>query len=629
MNLFTCYYLLPNNPLYTSSGAVCPDLFCVIVKLGKLLMTACSLAAMQVTQPSAMAATTATAAGGKKMTAHVTRATRDASSKRAGGHSAGSGHAKNIKHHSSKLSSRQQQPHPVPPQPRPVPPQPRPVCVQPHALSSSTTGNTVSYAGAVKSSPSLQDKKCSTVNKPVAYVKPTASTAANLVEQQEEDITTVVTDVESLSILTSFPTAHLSQELLAEEDAVVLTSAVEQAKPVKVTSNEPAIPLAASYVSPVVTKSPPPVTATASNRLPSFVPFTFVASPSPSSVVNHQAIITQVTTVTSTVTTQSGSSGKEGIVEVDEVASKRRRLSPVPTTVQHVDHSTKLNIAADPFVPSSLPTTVPTAVSHHRSVAINMATPTVATTLSHKTSIPTACYLPAAPMIHPHNMVPVIMPHPQLGSGYAISQQAAAYPSVFPAAVPSHAYQMPTHPPSIVGLPYAAGYPMLPPAAVTNNNVHNAASYGMFVPVTAPNVPPAPPPLAAAAAHHARVELRKKEEQIKALNDTKRFFEQNGSSVAKQPPQLGYKYPTLAVKPQLPVATEGGRRTLLENPPVPMAMPHLPMGSMMNRPLEMISSPSTGSKRKRRPPLIPLPQIPTADNVTMVTPWDKPTNMLY
>ena len=591
-------------------------------------MTACSLAAMQVTQPSVSAATTAT--GGKKITAQVTRATQDgggsSSSKRAGGHSVGSGHKKNIKHHSTKLSSTQRQQQSMQQQPHPVSAQPRPVPAQPHAPSSSTTSNTVSYAGAVKSSPTSQDKKCSTVSKPVAYVKPTASTVANLVDQQE-DITAVVTNVERLA---SFPTAHLSQEILAEEDTVALTSAVEQVKPVKVTSNEP---LATSYVSPVVTKSPSPVTTTtASNRLSSFVPFTFVASPSPSSVVNHQTVITQVTTVTSTVTTQSGSSGKE---EVEEVASKRRRLSPVPATVQHSDHSTKLNIAADPFVPSSLPTAVSKPAI--AMPTINMATSTAATTPSHKTSIPAACYLPAAPMMHHHGMVPIMMPHLQLGSGYAISQ-AAAYPSVFPAAVPSHAYQMPTHPPSIVGLPYAATrYPMqqptmLPPPAVTNNNVHNAASYSMFVPVTAPALPPAPPPSAAAAVHHARVELRKKEEQIKALNDTKRFFEQNGSSVAKKPPQLGHKYPTLAVKPQLPLATEGGRRTLLENPPVAMAMPHLPMGSMMNRPLEMTTvntSPSTGSKRKRRPPLMPLPQIPAADNVTMVTPWDKPTNTLY
>ena len=616
-------------------------------------MTACSLAAMQVTHSSvmipAMAATTATATG-KKITAQVssvTRSTQDGGSKRAGGPSAGSSHVKSNKQRSSKLSSmqRQQQPHPVSAQPRPSSAQPHPVSaqlhpvsVQPHlvsAPSSSTTSNTVSYAGAVKSSPSLQDKKCSTVNKPVAYVKPTASTT-NLADQQQEDITTMATNVESLSRMSSFPTAHLSQELLTEEDAIILTGVDEQAKPVKVTSNESTVQPAASFVSPVVTKSPSPVTATASTRLPSFVPFTFVASPPPSSVINQQAVITQVTTVTSTVTTQSGNreSGKEGIAEVEEVASKRRRLSPVPTTVRrtNIDHSTKLNIAADPFIPSSLPT----AVSLHKSVpitAINMATPTVAATPSHKTSMPAACYhLPAAPMMPPHNMVPVIMPHPRMGSGYTISQ--AAYPSVFPAAVPSHTYQMPAHPSSLVGLPYA-GYPMqqptmLPPSAVTNNSVHNAASYSMFVPVTASNVlPPAPPP-SAAAVHHARVEQRKKEEQIKALNDTKRFFEQNGSSVAKQqPPQLGYKYPTVAVKPQLPVTTEGGRRTLLENPPVAMAMPHLPMGSMMSRPLEITTSPSTGSKRKRRPPLMPLPQIPAANNITMATPWDKPTNTLY
>ena len=606
-----------------SSGAVCPDLFCVVVKLGNLLMTACSLAAMQVIHSSAAAVTATTAATATgKITARVssvTRSTQDGGSKRAGGQSAaGSSRVikSNNKQPKSSSTQRKQQPHPVSAQPHPV-----------SGPSSSTTSNNVSYASAVKSSPSLQDKKSSTVNKPVAYVKPTASSTNATNDQQQEDIT-----AEPLS--TVFPTAHLSQELLAEDNGIIITSAEEQPKPVKVTNESTVVvPPGPSFVSPVVAKSSSPVTAPVNTRLPSFVPFTFVASPSPSSG-NHQVdVITQVTTVTSTVNTQSGNgeSGKEGIAEVEEVASKRRRLSPVPnpntvSRTPNIDHSTKLNIAADPFIPSSLPT----VVNHQKSVAINVVTPTVAATPSRKPSMPTACYL-RAPMMPPHNIMPVIMSHPQMGRGYAISQQAAAYPSVFPTAVPSHAYQVP--PPSIVGLPYA-GYPMQQPTMlpVTNNAVHNprAPSYNVFIPqaVTASNIlPPAPhPPAAAAAAvHHARVEQRKKEEQLKVLNDTKRFFEQNASSVAKQQPPKLYKYPTLPVKPQLPVTTEGGRRTLLENPPVAMAMPHPPMASMMSRPLEM--SPSTGSKRKRRPPLMPLP--PTANNVTMVTPWDKPTNMLY
>ena len=67
----------------------------------------------------------------------------------------------------------------------------------------------------------------------------------------------------------------------------------------------------------------------------------------------------------------------------------------------------------------------------------------------------------------------------------------------------------------------------------------------------------APFPPATFAAHHALD--GEKEEQMKAVNDTKKFFEQNPSStVAKQQPQ--YKHPpittgTLPVKQQ---STEGG-----------------------------------------------------------------------
>ena len=92
---------------------------------------------------------------------------------------------------------------------------------------------------------------------------------------------------------------------------------------------------------------------------------------------------------------------------------------------------------------------------------------------------------------------------------------------------------------------------------------------------------------------------------------------------------------TVPVKQQLPATTEGGRRTLLENPTVAMTpvMPHPPVAPM-NRPIEY--SPSTGSKRKRRLPLMPLPQLPTANHVPMATNnvtippvWENPTNGLY
>lgn len=590
--------------------------------------------------------------------ASVTRPPQEVGgSKRAGSHSAG-GHAKSNKQRSSKLPSAQRQ---------------QPLQQQPQLASgqspSSSNVSTVSYANAVKSSPSLQDKKTTTVNKPVAYVKPTASNVAApaapslSVPEQQEDIST---SVEPLSRMPSFPTAHLSQELMAEEDPVIMASTEEKPKQVKVTKTEATVVVPPpAFVSPVVSKSSSPAASAAapvskSSRL-TFVPFTFVATPSTSSnVTSHQANIVKVTTETSAVTShpeQCTENGKEGIVEVEEVASKRIRLGPVATVqrAHTTDHSTKLNIAAVPFIPSS----VPAAAGHQKSTTItshatNVTTSPVVATPSHKVSMPTACYpLPTATMM-PTNIMPVIMPHPQMGSGYALSQQAA-YPSVFPTAVPSHTYPMPTHPHSIVGLAYP-GYPMqqpptMIPSAVTNNSVPpggipsgGAPNYNMYVPqpVTASNVIPPPPaapfPPAAVAAHHARIEQRKKEEQLKALSDTKRFYEQTAaSSITKQQPQL-YKYPAtmaiIPVKQQLPVTTESGRRTLLENPPVPMAMPRPPVASMMNRPLELTAangSPSTGSKRKRRPPLMPLPQIPAANNVTMTTttPWDKPTNTLY
>ena len=574
---------------------------------------------------------TTTMAGRKKMLPTeglITRLAQDGGSKRAGSQSAGGTHTKSNKQHPSKQPPSALRQHPV--------------------SAPSSSSNTVSYANAVKCSPSLQDKKCPTTNKPVAYVKPTASNAApsvTVADQKDDVITAVSASVEPLPIMPSFPTAHLSQELMAEEEPMVLTSTDEQCKQVKVTtSSGPAVVVPPpTFVSPVITQSPATAAVSKSGRL-TFTPFTFVATPSTSSsVTSHQAVIVPVTTVTSSVTSHPKQSsdaenGKEGIVEVEEVASKRIRLGPV-ASVQHtaVDHSsTKLNIAAVPFIPSSMP--MPT---HHQNTTTNMTTPTVVATPSHKVSMSTACYqLPTATMM-PANIMPVIVPHPQMGSGYPMSQQTA-YP--FPAAVPSHAYPMPTHPPPIVGLAYA-GYPMqqptMVPSAVTNNNVPpsgvpGAANYNVYLPqpVTGSNVmPPAAPfPPAAIAAHHAQMEQRKKEEQMKAVNDTKRFFEQNPSStVAKQQPQ--YKHPpvttgTVPVKQQ---STEGGRRTLLENPPVvPMAMLHPPIAPMMNRPLEMTPvSPSTGSKRKRRPPLMPLPQMPTANNVTIATAWDKPTNTLY
>lgn len=612
---------------------------------------ACSLAAMQVTSSATVTNTPmmATTANRRKMTTDVSLARptqHDGGSSKRAGSGQPAGGKSNKQNLSKSPSARRQQPHPHP-------------AAMPSSSSSSNVSN-VSYANAVKSSPSSQDKKPSTANKPVAYVKPTASTVTTATPVLTEQ------DDESLSRMSSFPTAQLSQELMPEEPVMVVTNSVEQQ--VKVTSEPTAVVVAPSpaappaFVPPVVSKSSSPAAAAAgtvsskASRL-SFTPFTFVASPSTTGVTSHQASIVQVTTVTSTVTSHPaaqrshGDTGKEGVAEVEEVASKRIRLGPAQRTTNVTDHSTKLNISAVPFIPSCTPATVP---SHHHKPAVitttaaaaNVTTPSVAATPPFcKVSMPTACYqLPGGSMV-PANMVPLIMPHPQMGSGYAMSQQT---PYPFHTAVPSHAYPMPAHPPSIVGLAYA-GYPMqqpamVPPPAVTNSGIPPSAgapSYNMYVPqsVSGANIipppvgaaPPFPPPAVVAAHHAARMEQRKKEEQMKALNDTKRFFEQSAasSSVAKQQPTL-YKYPPATVKQQLPVTTEGGRRTLLENPPVAMAMSHHPVGHMMNRPIEMTTinnSPSTGSKRKRRPPL--LQQIPVTNNITMTTPWDKPTNTMY
>jgi len=603
-------------------------------------MTACSLAAMQVTQSSASTAamtmtTTMVTTAGKKTSADdsVTRPMNaGSSSKRASSQSVKS-HTKGNKQRSSKPPSMQKQ-------------QSMQQQQQPHPPSAPSTSSSyvVSYAGAVKSSPSLQDKKSSSASKPVAYVKPTSSTAtAPSLPEQQEDTTEMTTD--TLSGISSFPTAHLSQELMVEENLVTVSTVEDQPKQVVVTKSEPTVVVPPSFVPPVISKSSSSA-ATApvstSTHLSSFAPFTFVAAPSTTVTV----VMSPVTTVTSTAVSNpeqlvDEESGKEGITEVEGVASKRIRLGGSTVTPQrnlNMDHSTKLNIAAVPFIPSSLP-----ATNYQKSATIistaTMTTHTIAATPSHK-AIPAACYLPTAIMPTAPSMMPVIVPHPQIGSGYAISQQPA-YPSVFPTRVPSHAYPLGTHPHSVVGLP-CTGYPLqqptLVPSAAVNSNVPGVRAHGgynMFVPVTTSNIIPA----ANDAVHHAIIEQRKKEEKMKMLTDTKRFFEQNpSSSVAKQQPQL-YKSATMATisgKQQLPVTTEGGRRTLLENPSVAMApvMPHPPVVPMMSRPLELTAAnnPLTGSKRKRRPPLIPFPQhLPTgaANNVTMTTLWDTPANTLY
>ena len=163
----------------------------------------------------------------------------------------------------------------------------------------------------------------------------------------------------------------------------------------------------------MVTQSPAAAAVSKSSRI-TFTPFTFVAIPSTgSSVTSHQAVIAPVTVVTSSVTSHPKQSsdtknGKEGIVEVEEVTSKRTRLGQV-TNVQHttMDHSsTKLSIAAVPFIPSSI-----LVATHHQKTTTNMASP------SHTVLMLTACYqLPMVTMI-PGNIMPVIVPHPLMGSG--------------------------------------------------------------------------------------------------------------------------------------------------------------------------------------------------------------------
>lgn len=591
-------------------------------------------------------------------------ATGGVNSKRAGGDQSVGGHNKSSKQRSSKQPlltaqkqqqsmQQQQKPHPLP-----APP-----------ISSNV--NAISYANAVKASPpGLQDKKSLPTNKPVAYVKPTASltSTASLnftVDQQQpvEDTTASVDQQQTLSRV-SFPTARLSQEMMMEEhQPVVMVSSVNDEQSKNASSGEPVIvlppqpfvpppppPTSPSAPAPAVaaiTKSSSPATVTAvtlSSNLSSFTPFTFGVTPS---------TIPQVTTVTSTIVAQQSTSeevGKEAVGEVEVVASKRIRLG---TTVQRdhdINHPTKLNIAAVPFIPSSVSTTnrqittVTATPTTTTAAAVMAATPTGTTMPFHKGSMPAACYqLPTATMMHtPQNMVPVMVPHPQMGSGYAISQQTA-YPSVFP----SHTYPVGAHPPSIVGLQYPA-YPIQQPTMVPrtalNSNTPAIPNYNMFVPpVTVSGVMPP-----AALVHHT-LEQMKKEEQLKMLND-KRFFEQTPSVVkqTQQQPQL-YKFPvtmpTLPVKQQLPVTTEGGRRTLLESPTIAMTavMPHPPVGAIMSRPLELtpaggaVSNPSTGSKRKRRPllfqpvhtPVANIPSLPSNNNIAAYTVWEKPTSTQY
>jgi len=171
------------------------------------------------------------------------------------------------------------------------------------------------------------------------------------------------------------------------------------------------------------------------------------------------------------------------------------------------------------------------------------------------------------------------------GGGFAISQPA---PYQFPA-VPSHAYHIDAthHPHSIMGLAYSGGVPMQPhPQAAANN------SYRLLVP--------------AAPFSQQQPALQKDyhQQQRKKEQDPKRYSDQNVI-----PPQV-YKFPTVP----LPVPSSEGRRTLLENPAV------------MPAPLPLDTTTLTGSKRKRRGPLMPLPQqLPAAPaparNVTMKTLW--------
>jgi len=211
-----------------------------------------------------------------------------------------------------------------------------------------------------------------------------------------------------------------------------------------------------------------------------------------------------------------------------------------------------------------------------------LAAPSVVATPPHKHPAVIAGYqLPSGTLVPAPTIVPVFVPHTHMaaaatGGGFQISQPAP-YQPMFPAA-PSHAYHIDAthHPHSIMGLAYSGGIPMQPhPQGAANN------SYRLLVPAAPPTAFLQQQPV---QQKDYRQQQRKKEQ------DPKRYSDQN-----IVPPQV-YKFPTAP----LPVSSSEGRRTLLESPTV--------MPAPLPLPLPLDTTTLTGSKRKRRGPLMPLPQ---------------------
>ena len=292
----------------------------------------------------------------------------------------------------------------------------------------------------------------------------------------------------------------------------------------------------------------------------------------------------------------------QSVVATPSIARQSSMITATPSFV-HVQSMVATPLARQSMMTAATPsvgkqsivtTSVAALVPAQSKVATPsvIAAPSLVATPPHKhPAVITGYQFPSGTIVPAPTIVPVFVPHTHMaaaatgGGGFAISQPA---PYQFPA-VPSHAYHIDAthHPHSIMGLAYSGGVPVQPhPQAVANN------SYRLLVPAAPPTAFQQQP----AQQKDYHQQQRKKEQ------DPMRYSNQNVI-----PPQV-YKFPTAP----LPVPSSEGRRTLLENPAV------------LPAPLPLDTTTLTGSKRKRRGPLMPLPQqlpVAPARNVTMKTLW--------
>lgn len=519
--------------------------------------------------------------------------------------------------------------------------------------STTITGPANSYAGVLKSSPIQYDQlnTAPCAGKPVAYVRPNVP----------DSVTVSEADATSTG---QFPTADVGRDVLAP---------VTSDHPVMNDRRVPDVTFVSTAAVVMTTTAAVTVATTVK-------PFTFVASPVRN--VTNSSSSSAVTMTTSSVKRSPvrEDSNRDGL----EVATKRIRLGPSSTAMEF---ATKLNISAMPFVPSTrpsiiapstqaVPSAIPSAVQPivatppvssplsatqsmiTRSVAFaplvpaqpivatpsvaaatpslvptqsivaappsvvpakskvampsvsvdksavmiapsSVTTPNLATaTPPHKHPALIAGYQwPSGPIVPAPTILPVFVPPSHMAAtpgGYALTQPG---PYPFPA-VPSHVYPVDAahqpHPHSIMGLAYSGGIQMQPhPQAAANN------AYRLLVPTAAP-------PTGTILQQPAQ-QIDYHKQQRKKDQEPKRYPDQNIV------PQF-YKFPTAPLPVKVP--SSEGRRTLLESPAIaPAPLPP---------PLPLDNTTLTGSKRKRRGPLMPLPQQqPTAAsrNVTMTTLW--------